>query len=433
MQSGLFKHLEIVPKSTDHSLLQSPDCMQKGLFKHLDIVPERMYDMGILRTQVREMLLFVTKDWRKAKRQQMRENRQLIRLSEERTSGQPSYLDVATQIITPAYAQVSDGGRLYALCRQLYYECREQFRQQCGEMPSDNYFRTLLRTVMKPDWKVAFDPRGNFVEPHSDRRIPLGTIDCDEYAVTFPKHRFSAVLFIEKEGFLPLLQDAGILQKYDLAVMGCKGQSVEAARHLIDVLCKDRPLFIVRDFDKAGFHIAAALTRNSDVYMFTNEIDVTDFGLRLVDAERFGLLERCETLDPKKDAKKIPKHPIENATPDENAFLMSGRRVELNAFRSADFITWLEEKLQQSGIQKVVPDEQMLIGKYVNCERDRLTQLEMQAVRRRVEKKLRKLKSPDGLVDLVREQLEVNRRLSWESAVAAVHNEVANEVLDNDE
>lgn len=429
MQSRLFKQLEIVPNSTDHGLLQSPDCMQSGLFKQLKIVPKRMFDMGILKTQVREMLMSVTKDWRKAKRKQRREQTRHNRLKEDRATEQPSFLDVAVQIITLAYMQVSNNGRLYALCRQLFYECREQFRQICGEMPSDTHFRKMLRSVMKPDWKVAFDPRGNFVEPHSDVRIPLGTIDCDEYAETFPEHRFAGVLFIEKEGFLPLLQDAGILQKYDLAVMGCKGQSVEAARHLIDVLCKDRPLFIVRDFDKAGFHIAAALTRDSDVYTFRNKINATDFGLRLADAERFGLIERCETLDPIKDAKKIPKTPLENATPEENEFLMSGRRVELNAFRSADFITWLEEKLEQSGIQKVVPDEQTLTGKYVNCERDRLTQLEMEAVRRRVEKKLRKFKAPDGLADLVREQLEVNRRLSWESAVAAVHTEIAQRVF----
>ena len=377
--------------------------------------------MGLLKTEVHEMLLFVTKDWRKAKRQQLRKNRQQIRLHEERTEGQPQFLEVAKEIITPAYMQVSDGGRLYAMCRQLYYECREQFRQKCGSMPTDNYFRMLLRVVMQPDWKVAFDPRGNFVEPHSNIRVPLGTIDCDRYADDFPEDRFAGILFIEKEGFLPLLQDAGIPQKYDLAVMGCKGQSVEAARHMIDVLCKDRPLFIVRDFDKAGFHIAAALTRDSDVYTFTNKINVTDFGLRLVDAERFGLIERCETLDKKKNSRAIPTEDFPNATPEENAFLKSGRRVELNAFRSADFIKWLEEKLEQSGIQKVVPDEQQLVDQYVDCERERLMDIELESVRRRVEKKLKNFGSPAELPDLVRQQFDVNPFLSWENAVSAVH------------
>ena len=192
--------------------------------------------MDALKTQVHDMLLFVTNDWRKAKRKQMRDRTKLLQIKEQRSPGQPTYQDVAKEIITPAYMQVSDGGRLYALCRQLYYECREQFRQKCGSMPSDDYFRTLLRNVMQPDWKVAFDPRGNLVEPHTDVRVPLGTIDCDKYADAFPQDRTAGVLFIEKEGFLPLLQDAGIPQKYDLAVMGCKGQSVEAARHLIDVL-----------------------------------------------------------------------------------------------------------------------------------------------------------------------------------------------------
>ncbi len=265
---------------------------------------------------------------------------------------------------------------------------------------------TLLRSVMQPGWKVAFDARGNFVEPHSNFRIPLGTIDCDKYALNFPDDRFAGVLFIEKEGFLPLLQDAGIPRKYDLAVMGCKGQSVEAARHLIDVLCEHRPLFIVQDFDKAGFQIAAALTQDSDVYTFRNKINALDLGLSLEDAERFGLLDRCEHLDAKNNARAIPTTDLPNATDEENEFLQSGRRVELNAFRSADFITWLEEKLDESGIEKVVPTDIKLQAAYFDCERTRLTELEMVKVRRRVEKKMNSLKVPDDLSELVRDEFE---------------------------
>ena len=132
--------------------------------------------MGMLSDQVNEMLQAVTKDWTKAKRKQLREKHALIQLREVRTELQPPFLEAAKDIITRAYLQVSDGGRLYAMCRQLYYECREQFRQACGNMPTDNYFRSLLRTVMQPDWKVAFDPRGNLVEPHTGVRIPLACI-----------------------------------------------------------------------------------------------------------------------------------------------------------------------------------------------------------------------------------------------------------------
>ena len=38
----------------------------------------------------------------------------------------------------------------------------------------------------------------------------------------------------------------------------------------------------------------------------------------------------------------------------------SGRRVELNAFTSADFIRWIEAKLKANGIKKVVPDAKTL-------------------------------------------------------------------------
>ena len=57
------------------------------------------------------------------------------------------------------------------------------------------------------------------------------------------------------------------------------------------------PLFVVHDFDKSGFEIAASLTRvsleaemaNRVAYDFQNEIKVTDFSLRLEDAKKYRL------------------------------------------------------------------------------------------------------------------------------------------------
>jgi DNA topoisomerase VI subunit A len=89
-------------------------------------------------------------------------------------------------------------------------------------------------------------------------------------------------LFIEKEGFLPLLEEAQLAERYDLAVMSTKGMSVVAARELIDRLCSvngQARLFIARDFDKPGFSIAATLTRDTRRYVFHNRINVVDLGL----------------------------------------------------------------------------------------------------------------------------------------------------------
>ena len=43
--------------------------------------------------------------------------------------------------------------------------------------------------------------------------------------------RYQAVLYIEKEGFEPLLEEAKIAERFDVAILSCKGQSVVAARN----------------------------------------------------------------------------------------------------------------------------------------------------------------------------------------------------------
>ena len=68
-----------------------------------------------------------------------------------------------------------------------------------------------------------------------------------------PNGNFGAVLFVEKEGFDPLLKKAKIADKFDIAIMSTKGMSVTAARELADKMCHghDIPLLLLHDFDKA--------------------------------------------------------------------------------------------------------------------------------------------------------------------------------------
>ena len=94
-----------------------------------------------------------------------------------------------------------------------------------------------------------FDARGSFVEPHTGHEVPLGTLDVrsylgerpaigaaagvaggELYPTLGPRHRYSTVLFIEKEGFDPLLQAARIAERFDVAMMSTKGMSTTAAR-----------------------------------------------------------------------------------------------------------------------------------------------------------------------------------------------------------
>src|SRR5262249_31660833 len=47
-----------------------------------------------------------------------------------------------------------------------------------------------------------------------------------------PEACFSGVLFIEKEGFMPLLEHVRLADRFDLAIMSTKGMSVTASRKL---------------------------------------------------------------------------------------------------------------------------------------------------------------------------------------------------------
>ena len=51
------------------------------------------------------------------------------------------------------------------------------------------------------------------------------------------------------------------------------------------------------------------------------------------------------------------------ATAAEIAFLLNDR-VELNAFASDELVAWIEAKLEEHGVHKVIPDQQMLAEAY---------------------------------------------------------------------
>jgi hypothetical protein len=339
----------------------------------------------------------VTKKWTKQRKAEERGRRsQSSRMYVY--SDRVSFSDVAAKILPAAYDHASGGGTYTVSKRQLYYACREQFLKETGrELQYPHFASTLLVQFLNrhPEteaWKVTADPRGTLTIPNAGHevRIPCGTLQIERHLrsahntvdpfdidadlhVEWPSlamgKRYQAVIYIEKEGFEPLLEEAKIASRFDLAILSCKGMSVVAARQFVDTVCAQGggvPLLVVHDFDKAGFEISQRLTTVSEwavendrvSYRFQNDINVTDLGLRLVDVEKYAL--GSETIDFKGyfAADSI-------ATPAEQEFLASGRRVELNAFTSPQFIEWLEAKLTELGLGKRLnPDNTILADAY---------------------------------------------------------------------
>jgi hypothetical protein len=360
-----------------------------------------------------------------------------------------SFKEAAAQIMPEAYRKVSGDGELPANARQIMYAARPHIQKVTGRKLRDDYFtQTLLPDYINEtgvEWDVVYDARGHFTEPHDGESFGVGTLEVRNYLAGLhspmtvgagfsqakvktsgPSGNFGAVLFIEKEGFDPLLKAAHIAEKFDLAIMSTKGMSVVAARALADEMCHahDIPLLLLHDFDKAGFSIAGTLQRDTRRYEFQNDITAVDLGLGLEDVEAMRLESEYQH-HPKADKDALIVNLRENgASEAEIAFmfrdfdrLRSTRRVELNAMTSPQFIAFLERKLKEAGVRKIVPDHDLLAEVYIGLQRGRRLQ---EAVDDLDEIDDDDFKAPKDLQRRVATLLKQRRAMRWDAALAEI-------------
>ena len=233
----------------------------------------------------------VTKAWTKQRRAEERDaSRRRHRFTRLVRYREITIKEAAFRVMQEAYLKASDGGRLPTRPRQIMYAARPQILALTDkQVLDDRYFtQTLLPDYVRLhpsqcwDWDIVWDARGHFTEPHTGHETPLGTLEVRTYlglraqaadVVTVdrgvlyptngPEHRFSAVLFIEKEGFSPLFTAERLAERYDLAIMSTKGMSVTAARMLLDRLCHRgvQLILVLHDFDVSGFSILGTSNR----------------------------------------------------------------------------------------------------------------------------------------------------------------------------
>jgi hypothetical protein len=84
--------------------------------------------------------------------------------------------DAADEIMPEAYRKASGGGRYWANARQIFYAARPHIQEQTGRPLDPKYFtQVLLPNYLEEygcDWRVAYDARGHFAEPHGG--LPSG-------------------------------------------------------------------------------------------------------------------------------------------------------------------------------------------------------------------------------------------------------------------
>jgi hypothetical protein len=254
----------------------------------------------------------------------------------------------------------------------------------------------------------------------------LDKISLDlNYPTRGTANRYKFALFIEKEGFDALLTHARIAERYDLAIFSTKGMSVTSARRLVEELSQNGvTILVLHDFDLSGLGIFHTIRNNTRRYTFTDRPNVISLGLRLKDAKDMNLAsEAVEYGKRKKDPRKLlVKY---DATQEERDFLVNtrgfpwkGKRVELNAMTSRQFIEYLERKLADAHVEKVVPSEEVLAEAYKRAQQRHLVQ---QAIDEAIEEVAEQnIVIPADLDEQVRKRLEENPSLSWDEAVAQI-------------
>jgi hypothetical protein len=343
-------------------------------------------------------------------------------------------VQVANEVMRECYMKASDNNQLPATARQVYYIARPLIEQRTDKPLSYGYFSQVLlpNFVNKhgADWDVVYDDRGHFMEPHTKRVVGLGSLAVRDYlsrvgrsklepaefepaaiATYGPDGSFGAVLYVEKEGFMPLFERVRLAKRYDIAVMSAKGMSNTASRTLVDAICRRGvSLLVLHDFDSAGIIIKDTLETDTRRYSYKNAHRVIDLGLQYLDID--GLLSEPNDS-------KISDERLRQAGLGEEAIdFLRTQRVELNAMTSRQLIDFVEAKLQQHGIQKVIPNQDTLTNTYREfAASDRLSEAFDELKEKLEQETERPIEVPADLEAKVKTLIAENPDITWHHAV----------------
>jgi hypothetical protein len=363
-----------------------------------------------------------------------------------------SIKDAAYAVMKSAYLKASDNGKLPAKARQIMYAARGDIIRLTDKAKfDDKYFtQTLLPDYLADhlgetaDWDVVYDARGNFIEPHTQRRVALGTVQVRQYLgdrpafgpatrieadalypTSGPKNRYRNILFVEKEGFDELFAAVQLAERYDIAIMSTKGMSVVAARQLLDRLADDIDnVFVLHDLDVSGFSIAGTLGTDSRRYTFDNAVPIIDIGLRLEDVDAMDL--EAEEVKVEHTAARRYTLAQHGATEEEIEFLTEPdddgvcHRVELNAMTSRQLVDFIEAKLVDHGVAKVVPANGALAQHARRLIEQEMTRKALEAVAAEITQRAAVVELPQDLEDQTQALLAEQPAMSWDQALGQI-------------
>jgi hypothetical protein len=267
---------------------------------------------------------------------------------------------------------------------------KENFQKRFCEIYYSYFSQSLLteyQAIYGPITLLYYDPRGYLYEPHTQRAIPLGTIEVREYE--WPSWLFNKILYVEKKGLLPTLQVAQLAERYDIAIIAAEGYATEAARDLISKAAHDRQykIFVLHDADPAGYEISRTLSEETK-RMPGYSLEVVDLGLRVQDALDMGLLP--ETFTRRKalpSGLKLTEAERELFTGrHQGNNIWIAKRIELNAMTGPELIDYIELCFKRAGAAEKLLPPQDVVRKETNTAYSQQLQIRIAA---EIEKRLR--------------------------------------------
>lgn len=279
------------------------------------------------------------------------------KVNQSNQSGGRNERQIILENLPAAIAKTSGNGDFIFSQRQLYYAIRPYIMKAFGgKQPSYTYFCTIIT-----DYEMEYgdiegmyrDPRGTLYHPHTGEEIPLGTIAVQNYSR--PQWTFNKIIFIEKEGYFASLREVGFPEKYDCALLSSKGYASRAVKDLFDLLGEtdeEIQFFCVHAADAAGTKIFETLQEATNARP-GRKVRVINLGLDPDEAVEMDL--QVESFESNR------RRPVADYVSYEWSDWLQSHRVELNAMSTPEFIDWLEGKLEEYGVGKVIPTEEVLV------------------------------------------------------------------------
>lgn len=289
-----------------------------------------------------------------------------------------SMKDAIWELLPQSIDAISLDGKVRFDARSHYYWMREAVQSLVGgKVLTQKYLDKVIDEWESENGVIETrdrDARGFLYEPHSGRKIPLGTREVSAYQ--FPDNQFHNILYVEKKGLMSILQHFEIAERYDIGIVAAEGFAPRASQALMQQAARAHGMkvIVLHDADPSGYGIADALGRDSGAHKYN--YSVIDAGLTISEAVAMGLpsenFERTYSLQ-----KHIAWTPIElefftgkevqysKRSGSQAKKWVECRRVELNAISANPerFVEWVEGKLQTHGCAlKLVPDRSTVIS-----------------------------------------------------------------------